>query len=372
MENSFMEKEREIYIDIENISDLNKEISITTDVIKKFFTITTIKGDGNCLFNAISYALIGNQGMSNDLRRVLYDFYKTPIYERIQNGEVDGKFEETFYISTLSDAEMDYVRDDKHGTFYRHNDKRGEYVTDNIIKTRQLNSNDYLGVKFKEIPHIENIQYNGVFGSNGDVIAFCYLLGKNIIVIKQDGKQEDYHSVMPYIINNKYEETIYLQLIGEAHYQILEKRVRQLTSPSSIRHSRKSRSPSPKKVGSPRDTRKSKSPTTDTRKSRSPNRKSPNRNTRKSPIRNKTIKIDPDEKNLQELIQTHERLNQSINEFETLLGKLKKNKDTDNASQVNNGLKRQKLELKQIEKEIHKITGTEFSIRYEIQKLFGI
>jgi seryl-tRNA synthetase len=116
-----------------------------------------------------------------------------------------------------------------------------------------------------------------------------------------------------------------------------------------LRGTRKSKSPTSKKVDSNRG---------DTRKS-------------KSPSRNKTIKIDRDEKKLQELFQTHEDLQQSINELETLLGKLTEHKDTDNASQVNNELKRQKLELKQIEKKIHKITGTEFSLLYEISRLFS-
>jgi uncharacterized protein (UPF0147 family) len=122
-----------------------------------------------------------------------------------------------------------------------------------------------------------------------------------------------------------------------------------------LRDTRKSKSPTPKKVGSPRDTRKSKSPTP--KKVGSP--------------RNKTIKIDPDEKKLQELIQTHERLNQSIKELEQIINDVKAEKNISIVSDANNELKRQKLELKQIEKEIHKITGTKFSILNEISHLFS-
>jgi len=407
MENFITVKDRIIHKDIDNISELNNEMSITTDVINKFFTINEILGDGNCLFNAISYALIGNQSMSNELRMGLYSFYKeNPIYKRIKNGDVHTKIETIFYMSTWSDSEVDYVHDDKKGTYYRHADNRGDYKTMEEINTLGLDKRDYLDIKYRPITHIENIQNNGVFGSNGDVIAFCYLLEKNIIVIVQDRENKNYHRVTPFILNDRYDETIYLQLIGESHYQILNPRVRLAsvpisTSPKSnrdIRNSRtplpkldhlaprdtrKSESPTSKKVGSPRDTRKSKSPTSkrvgsprDTRKSESPTSKkvgSP-RDTRKSksPSRSKTIKIDRDEKKLQELFQTHEDLQQSINELETLLGKLTEHKDTDNASQVNNELKRQKLVLKQIEKKIHEITGTEFSIFYEIRKLLGI
>lgn len=379
--NYFMEDNRTIYFDLDNLSELRRDMSITSDVIEKFFTIKKIRGDGNCLFNSISYALIRNQKISNELRIGLYNFYNdSPTYQRIINEgyENKNKFERDFYISTLGTAEEDYVMDEINGTYYRHKYHNGDYKTKNQIKSMGLNEDDYLNTPYRHIAHIENIQNNGVFGSNGDVIAFCYLLGRNIIVIKEDRENKYYHHVMPFIINDKTDDAIYLQLIGEAHYQILVPHVPRTTSLKSNRETRKSRTPSPKLNRSvDRDTRKS--PTSKKLHSQRGTRKS------KSPLRNETI---TDEKKLIKLFETHGRLlasikelPESIKEKETLLGEVTKYNNPDNKyiiTQLNNEvnrqtleLKQQTLELKQIEKEIHKITGTQYSLFYELSMLFS-
>jgi hypothetical protein len=408
----FVEGGRVIVNDLDNLSQLIGGLSITNAIKNKFFELIKIRGDGNCLFNAISYMLINKYDSPEEtpkkLREDLYNFYKSRDYQRIKTGRnLVNDFEESFYISTTEaagDAEYDYV-DDPEGIYFRHNEFRGLYNTLPDIGDRHA---EYMmGHPYTRIAHTENIKNNGVFGSNGDTIALSYTKNINIVVIIEDRfvnrETPRYYRVDPYIRNNN-SDRIYLLLSGESHYDILMPRnepfdrlVGLPTSPMSKRHTTKSKS-SPKTDYSSMTVNELKKIITDkgltaktkgfiekrefiellrgTRKSKSPTSKKVDSNrgdTRKSksPSRNKTIKIDRDEKKLQELFQTHEDLQQSINELETLLGKLTEHKDTDNASQVNNELKRQKLELKQIEKKIHKITETEFSLLYEISRLFS-
>ena len=385
----FNEGNRRIYFDLDNLSELRRDIAITSDVIDKFFELIPIIGDGNCLFNSISYALIRNQKISNELRIGLYKFYNDSLtYQRIINEgyENKNKFELDFYISTLGTAEEDYVMDEINGTYYRHKYLNGDYKTNDEIKSIGLNKRDYLNTPYRHIAHIENIQNDGVFGSNGDVIAFCYLLGRNIIVIKEDRENKYYHHVMPFIINDNDDDAIYLQLIGEAHYQILVPKeilvphVPRTTSLKSNRETINSRTPSPKLNRSvDRDTRKSKSPRSKTDHSQRGTRKS------KSPLRNETT---TDEKKLIKLLETNGRLVasnkellESIKEKETLLGEVTKYNNPDNTyiiTQWNNALKKDKLKLKQqtselenIDTAIRKITGRQYNLFYELSMLLS-
>ena len=191
---------------------------------------------------------------------------------------------------------------------------------------------------------------------------------------------------MPFIINDNDDDAIYLQLIGEAHYQILVPKeilvphVPRTTSLKSNRETINSRTPSPKLNRSvDRDTRKSKSPRSKTDHSQRGTRKS------KSPLRNETT---TDEKKLIKLLETNGRLVasnkellESIKEKETLLGEVTKYNNPDNTyiiTQWNNALKKDKLKLKQqtselenIDTAIRKITGTQYNLFYELSMLLS-
>lgn len=281
----------------------------------------------------------------------LFNFYKeSKTYKDIirKGYENENESELILYMSSnggAGDAEEDYV-EDKNGIYYRHVDNRGDHKTKNQIKRLGLNEKDYLDIKFKRIAHIENIQNDRVFGSNGDVIALSYLLGKNTIVIVEDRENKNYHRVTPFILNDRYDETIYLLLSGEAHYDILVPHVPRTTSPRSNRETRKSRTPSPKPddlVNAYTRKRKSKSPTSKSRKY---------------------------ENKLKKLSETRKRLNKSIPELEQIINDFEAEKNNELVSELNNELNRQKIELKQIEKEINKMSGTKFNILNEISNLF--
>jgi len=285
--------------------------------------------------------------------------------------------------STKQIYKLQRVCDEKN-TIYLHNIRKVHYQ---YIRNPKLNIPDiqiYKANVFYEFPKL-------FYNSNVNELQLLYMLSSNSI----EGYKEELKSRITFLEKEVFREmenvlltypNIKREEIKEK-YNVLIASLKPIPTIStkkegSPKNNRKSRSPHrdtrksssqvidrkskspPKKDVSPINTRKSRSPSTNTRKSRSPHKKDG------SP-RNTTIKMNPDEKKLQELIKTYEQLSETIKNLKKLLVDLKENEDKDTASQVVESLKRQKLELKQIEEKIHKITGTEFSIFYEISKLFS-
>jgi hypothetical protein len=98
----FVEGGRVIVNDLDNLSQLIGGVSITNAIKNKFFELIKIRGDGNCLFNSLSYMLINKYDLPEEtpekLRRELYNFYKSRDYQRIKTGlNLENDFEESFY-----------------------------------------------------------------------------------------------------------------------------------------------------------------------------------------------------------------------------------------------------------------------------------
>ena len=354
-ESYFNEGNRPIYYDLDNLSELRRDISITSHVIAKFFVLKPILGDGNCLFNSISYVLKNKYKLSDEtptkLRKELYDFYQSDDYKRIKEGIVNNEFEGRFHISThpaAGDAEYDYV-EDHNGIYYRHNDFRGIYNTLSEIGYRQ---DEYMmSHRYRRIAHTENIKNNRVFGSNGDTIAFCYLLGINIILITEDRENKHYHHVMPFIINDKTDDAIYLQLIGEVHYQILMPRnepfdrLDGLSSPPTLS----------------KYTRKSKS------------LKDNNQTRKKSPPRNNPVTQQDLEESmnlLEKLLAKQQKLQESIKGYEQLLVELNDTSDIEQVinEQVINAIEKQRENLDKIENKINDKLNNLYEIHKKLQQ----
>ena len=382
---------RTVYTYIQNILEfqnklnLHHEIEITTDVIDRLFRIKTISGDGNCLFNAISYALIEDESMSAELRKAVYEFYQGDEYKRIISGDIRNEFENKFIIMNESDdAEMDYI-EDKNGTYYRHRININDYKSLREIKSYGYNFEKYEG-PYKQMPHIENIQYDGVYGSNGDVLALCYLLNVNITVIVEQ-ENGNFHRVYSYNRNDNVDSTIYLQLIDQNHYQVLLKRPNPESPSRSNRITRKLTSSNENKSSkSPRNTR-SKSPRNT--RSKSPRNTSIN-NEMLDYIKRAIAHYEPHlqtykkaiveySNELKQIIEEKTDLDGQINLTKQLYNDIKKNNHYDNAemlSQINAELEstRERLEIiKQKEdeckKNIAKQKNNELIIMKELEKL---
>ena len=379
----YLENGRIIYNDLDNLSQmLNGEFSITNYIKDKFFEFRKILGDGNCLFNAISYMLINkykfpkDENSPDELRKELYNFYQSYDYTRIKEGRFENDFEQRFYISTLpaaGDAEDDYIQDNR-GIYFRHKVFPGLYNTLQEIGNRQA---DYMMKRrYRRIDHTENIINDRVFGSNGDTIALSYIKNINIVVIIEDRfvnrETPQYYRVDPYIRNNN-NECIYLLLRGDSHYDILMPRnepfdrLDGLSSPTtSSNYTRKSNSlkdNQTRKKSPPRN-----NPVTQQDYTRKSNSLKDNQTRKKSPPRNNPVTQQDLQKSmnlLEKLLAKQQDLQELIKGYEQLLVELN---DTSDIEQVINAIEKQREKLVKIENKINDKLNNLFEIHKKLQQ----
>jgi hypothetical protein len=212
----------------------------------KEFDVIVTKGDGNCLFNAMCFALYdiyldyiylkhnrdhryGLHKISpSALRNKVWAFYYSPRFNDIikrNKKHKEGTVEYTIHnlYNTDTDAEYDYVLYDGKSNNQTHDNLFLKNDQNNYSK---FNGSIELGHEqlYTRIPHKYNIRNKGVWGSLCDVLVLCCLYDLNITLIT-----ENTHTNTGYIntytiekdVYKKYDYNIYLHNINSRHYQYL-------------------------------------------------------------------------------------------------------------------------------------------------------
>jgi hypothetical protein len=247
-EQSRSHRHEQMHTPIENIEVFNTlldsahgGININKYNLNRLFETIHISPDGNCLFNAISMAISGNESDSSEYRNLVWQYYQGPYFDSIRNNVIldgnsfHGKLRQLF----VGDSEIDYIRDNNGIMYqlYENGHPTEIYRMKHEIHDNELENYDG---PFETVPHIDNIQNDRVYGSLADVMILSQITQHNIIVFVQ--QKEQIFNVLKFNCDDAV-NTIYLKL-NRNHYDLLKPR----PTPRSPRSSTSPRSNNTRKV----------------------------------------------------------------------------------------------------------------------------
>ena len=161
-------------------------------IFEQQFREIHVRGDGNCLFNTVSYLLNGNERQHHEIRHNVCEFYKHFDF-RVKNNEDENT--PAFKLKML------YSSDD------RYDDNRVE--------------------------HKVNICRPTVWGSLSDIYAICIIYNINIVLCQLYGQSYNLLECNPGV-----HPTHYIVLKNQNHYQPLVSNDRTRSRTHSRTHSR--------------------------------------------------------------------------------------------------------------------------------------
>jgi hypothetical protein len=224
------------------LDSANGGININKYNLNRLFETIHISPDGNCLFNAISMAISGNESDSSEYRYLVWQYYQGPYFDSIRNNVIldgnsfHGKLRQLF----VGDSEIDYIRDNNGIMYQLYENGHPTEIYRMRFEIEDNELENYDG-PFETVPHIDNIKNDRVYGSLADVMILSQITQHNIIVFVQ--QREQIFNVLKFNCDDAV-NTIYLKLINRNHYDLLKPR----PNPRSPRSSKSPRGNNTRKV----------------------------------------------------------------------------------------------------------------------------